>query len=149
MNLDEEVCHPTVYSHNFDRLLESGIADALFARVLQISQSRRLVSREHFTVDGRIIEAWVSLQSFTKKEAESASAAETKQPPDDLCNPMVGFHGEKRSDQTHESATDAEARLYRKKGKESKLSYIGHVLMENRNGVVVDTPLTKATRRAE
>lgn len=149
MSVDEAVWHPTVYSHNRDRLLENGIADALFAEVLAIAHARGLVSREHFTVDGTIIEAWASLKSFTKKEVETASVARTKEPPDDPGNPTVDFHGEKRSNQTHESTTDPEARLYRKKGKESKLSYIGHVLMENRNGLVVDTRLTKASGRAE
>jgi len=149
MSVDEAVWHPTVYSHNRDRLLENGIADALFAKVLSMAQARGLVSREHFTVDGTIIEAWASLKSFTKKEAEGAQAPKATEPPDDPGNPTVDFHGEKRSNQTHESTTDPEARLYRKKGKESKLSYIGHVLMENRNGLVVDTRLTKATGRAE
>jgi len=149
MSVDEEVWHPTVYSHNRDRLLDNGIADALFARVLSIAQARGLVSREHFTVDGTIIEAWASLKSFKKKEAEGVAGPEATDPPDDPGNPSVDFHGEKRSNQTHESTTDPEARLYRKKGKESKLSYIGHVLMENRNGLVVDTRLTKATGRAE
>lgn len=149
MSVDEQVWHPTVYSHNRDRLLENGIADALFARILSIAQARGLVSREHFTVDGTIIEAWASLKSFKKKEAEGAQLSEATEPPDDPGNPTVDFHGEKRSNQTHESTTDPEARLYRKKGKESKMSYIGHVLMENRNGLVVDTRLTKATGRAE
>lgn len=149
MSVDEQVWHPTVYSHNRDRLLENGIADALFAEVLAIAQARGLVSREHFTVDGTIIEAWASLKSFTKMQAEGSSVPEPKEPPDDPGNPTVDFHGEKRSNQTHESRTDPDARLYRKKGKESKLSYLGHVLMENRNGLVVDTRLTKATGRAE
>ena len=149
MNMDEPVWHPTVYSHNRDRLLENGIADALFERVLAMAKQSGLVSREHFTVDGTLVEAWASLKSFRKKGDDDEERSERKEPPDDPGNPTVNFRGEKRSNETHASTTDPEARLYRKKGKESRLCYLGHVLTENRNGLVVGTRLTKANGRAE
>ena len=104
------------------------------------------MSAEHFTVDGTLIEAWASLKSFRKK----GEKPEDRPPPDDRGNPTVNFHGEKRSNETHESTTDPEAKLARKgNGKESKLSYSGHVLMENRNGLCVDLRVAPATGYAE
>jgi transposase len=152
LNADEAVWHPTVYSHNRDRLMEGRIAEALFERVLALADKRHLVSKEHFTVDGTLVEAWAGMKSFKKKEAE-AEATESKKesaPPDDPCNPSVDFRGEKRSNKTHESMTDRDARLYRKSnGTSSQLCYMGHVLMENRNGLVVDTRITHASGTAE
>jgi len=103
------------------------------------------LSDEHFTVDGTLIEAWASLKSFKKKEAEQETP-----PPEDPGNPTVDFHGEQRSNETHQSTTDPEARLFRKgPGKEAKLNDMGQVLMENRNGLAVQTELTQATGTAE
>jgi hypothetical protein len=105
-----------------------------------------LISAEHFTVDGTLIEAWASLKTFRKK----GEKPEDRSPPDDRGNPTVNFHREKRSNETHESTTDPESRLARKgSGKEAKLSYSGHVLMENRNGLCIDYRVAPATGHAE
>ena len=144
LGMDDSVWVPTVFSKNRDRLLEGDIAKEFFARVLDQAKTRRLLSSEHFTVDGTLIEAWAGQKSFRKKEKPGDT------PPDDPGNPTVDFHGEKRSNATHESTTDPEARLFKKsKGREAKLSYMGHVLMENRNGLVVNAELTTATGKAE
>jgi transposase len=144
LGMDDSVWVPTVFSKNRDRLLEGDIAKEFFARVLDQASNRRLLSSEHFTVDGTLIEAWAGQKSFRKKEEPGDT------PPDDPGNPTVDFHGEKRSNATHESTTDPEARLFKKgRGREAKLSYMGHVLMENRNGLVVDAELTAATGKAE
>lgn len=144
LGMDDTVWVPTVFSKNRDRLLEGDIAKEFFARVLAQAKSRHLLSAEHFTVDGTLIEAWAGQKSFKTKEAICGP------PPDDPGNPTVDFHGEKRSNATHQSTTDPEARLFKKgKGREAKLSYMGHVLMENRNGLVVDAELTQATGTAE
>lgn len=145
LNMDDPVWDATVYSKNRERLLGSEVAKAFFQGVLRIAEEQDLVSDEHFTVDGTLIEAWASQKSFKRKEGEGASA-----PPDDSGNPTVDFHGEKRSNETHESTTDPDARLYKKsKGSEAKLAFLGHVLMENRNGLVIDPRLTLASGRAE
>jgi transposase len=144
LGMDDSVWVPTVFSKNRDRLLEGDIAKEFFIRVLDRAKNHHLLSAEHFTVDGTLIEAWAGQKSFRKKE----EAGDT--PPDDPGNPTVDFHGEKRSNATHESTTDPEAKLFKKgKGREAKLSYMGHVLMENRNGLVVDAELTAATGKAE
>src|SRR6201999_2471524 len=102
---------------------------------------------EHFTVDGTLVEAWAGQKSFRSREESDGTPPA---PPDDPGNPTVDFHGEKRSNATHQSSTDPEAKLFKKgKGREAKLSYMGHVLMENRNGLVVDAELTPATGTAE
>lgn len=144
LNMDEEVWDASVYTKNRDRLLEGDIADVFFDQVMAIARERALLSDEHFTVDGTLIEAWAGQKSFQKKEGSS-------QPPSDGgSNPTVNFHGEKRSNATHESTTDPEARLYRKgPGKEARLSFMGHVLMDNRYGLAVDSRLTMATGTAE
>ncbi len=144
LGMDDVVWVPTVFSKNRDRLLEGDIAREFFARVLAQAKGRDLLSSEHFTVDGTLIEAWASQKSFRAKD-EPGDA-----PPDDPGNPTVDFHGEKRSNATHQSTTDPESRLFKKgKGREAKLSYMGHVLMENRHGLVVDAELTQATGKAE
>jgi transposase len=144
LGMDDPVWVPTVFTKNRDRLLEGGVAEAFFALVLEQARKKRLLSSEHFTVDGTLIEAWAGQKSFRRKEAGPP------EPPDDPGNPTVNFHGEKRSNETHQSTTDPESRLYRKgRGQESKLAYLGHVLMENRNGLVVDTRVTPANGRAE
>jgi transposase len=144
LNMDEPVWVPTVFSKNRDRLLEGDIAQKFFARVLEQAEGARLISDEHFSVDGTLIEAWASQKSFQRKD-------QTEQPPkDDPGNPSVNFHGEKRSNETHESTTDPEARLARKSGgHESKLAFCGNVMIENRNGLVVDIELLPPSGTAE
>ena len=143
LNMDEEVWVPTVFSKNRDRLLAGDVAQQFFDEVVEEARQLDLLSDEHFTVDGTLLEAWASLKSFRRKEEPSA-------PPDDPGNPSVDFHGEKRRNETHQSTSDPEALLARKgAGKEAKLSYHGHVLMENRNGLVTDTRVTQATGTAE
>ena len=143
LSMDDPVWDPTVFTKNRERLLRGDIARAFFERVLAQAQGRQLLSGEHFTVDGTLIEAWAGLKSFKKKGSRP-------QPPDDPGNPTVNFHGERRSNATHASTTDPEARLSRKsQGHEAKLAYQGHVLMENRHGLVVDTCVSQATGIAE
>jgi transposase len=144
MNIDDPVWDMTVFTKNRERLLAAGIANTLFAEVLAQARSRALLSSEHFTVDGTLIEAWAGHKSFKRKDGSD------QQPPDDPGNPTVDFHGERRSNDTHQSTTDPDARLARKgQGKEAKLSYAGHVLMENRNGLAVNACVTLAQGRAE
>jgi Transposase DDE domain len=113
---------------------------------VQQAKAARLLSAEHFTVDGTLIEAWASLKSFRPK----GERPEDRPPPDDSGNPTVNFHGERRSNATHASITDSDALLARKgKGKEAKLAFAGHVLMENRHGLCVDILVTRATGTAE
>jgi transposase len=139
MEMDEEVWNHAVFSKNRDRLLNEEIAEAFFQRVLQIAQP--YLSDEHFTVDGTLIEAWASQKSFRPKEECSGPRKSSRE---------VDFHGEHRSNDTHQSRTDPEARLYKKsKGREAKLSYLGHGLMENRNGLLVKTLVTQADGTAE
>jgi transposase len=144
MNIDDAVWDVTVFTKNRERLLAAGVANTLFAEVLAQARSRALLSSEHFTVDGTLVEAWAGHKSFKRKDGSD------QQPPDDPGNPTVDFHGERRSNDTHQSTTDPDARLARKgQGKEAKLSYAGHVLMENRNGLAVNACVTLAQGRAE
>lgn len=144
LGMDDPVWVPTVFTKNRDRLLEGKVAEAFFALVLEQARKKRLLSSEHFTVDGTLIEAWAGQKSFRRKDAGPP------EPPDNAGNPTVNFRGEKRSNETHQSTTDPQARLYRKSSsQEAKLAYLGHVLMENRNGLVVDTRVTEAQGRAE
>ena len=144
LNMDETVWVPTVFTKNRDRLLEGDIAEKFFAHVLAQARSANLLSDEHFSVDGTLIEAWASQKSFQRKDRPSSP------PPDDPGNPTVNFHGEKRSNETHQSTTDPDARLARKSGgHEAKLAYCGNVLIENRNGIVVDTALLQCSGLAE
>ena len=143
LNMDEAVWVPTVFSKNRDRLLEGDIAERFFAQVLSQAREARLLSDEHFCVDGTLIEAWAGMKSFQRKDRPTP-------PPDDPGNPTVDFHGEKRSNQTHQSTTDPDARLARKSGgHEAKLSYTGNVMIENRNGLVVDTELRQYSGTVE
>lgn len=146
LSIDEPVWDATVFSKNRDRLLGGKVASGFFTAVLAQAHARGLLSDEHFTVDGTLIEAWAGHKSFKRKEHP-----DSKSPPDDdPKNPSVDFHGERRSNDTHQSTTDPEALLARKgKGKESRLCYAGHVLMENRHGLAVNGCLTPATGRAE
>ena len=145
MNMDEDVWVPTVFSKNRDRLLDGDVAEAFFDEVLAEAKKLDLLSDEHFTVDGTLIEAWAGMKSFQRKDGTGPKRNDT-----DPGNPTVDFHGETRSNDTHASTTDSDARLARKGGgKESKLCYGGHVLMENRNGLVVNTRVTLATGTSE
>ncbi len=145
LNMDEEVWVPTVFSKNRDRLLKGDVAEAFFDEVLAEAKDLDLLSAEHFTVDGTLIEAWAGLKSFQRKDGGGPGPSDA-----DRGNPTIDFHGETRRNDTHVSTTDAEARLARKgDGKESKLCYGAHVLMENRNGLVVNTRVTLATGTSE
>lgn len=145
MSADEPSFDASSFSRNRDRLLEHDMAAKFFAAVVEQARAAHLMSHDHFTVDGTLIEAWASLKSFRRK----GEAPEDRDPPDDPGNPTVNFHGEKRSNETHASTTDPESRLARKKGKESKLSYSAHALMENRNGLLVDFRVEPADGFAE
>jgi transposase len=143
LNMDDAVWHVTVYTKNRDRLLQADVAKRFFGLVVEEAQGLNLMSDEHFTVDGTLLEACASLKSFKKVDGDEP-------PTDDPGNPTVDFHGEKRSNQTHASTTDPDALLARKgSGKEAKLSYSGHVLMENRNGLVTDVEVLQANGTAE
>jgi transposase len=143
LNMDEAVWVPTVFTKNRDRLLEGDVAEKFFQLVLTQARVADLLSDEHFSVDGTLIEAWASHKSFQRKDQPTP-------PPDDPGNPTVNFHGEKRSNDTHESTTDPDARLARKSGgHEAKLAYCGNVMIENRNGLVVDTELLQCNGTAE
>ncbi len=139
MEMDEQVWNHAVFSKNRERLLNEQIAQAFFQRVLR--QAQPYLSDEHFTVDGTLIEAWASQKSFRRKDEGERPQGTPRE---------ADFHGEQRSNQTHQSTTDPDARLYKKsKGAEARLSYLGHVLMENRNGLLVQTMLTQADGTAE
>jgi transposase len=139
MGMDEVVWHHAVFSKNRERLLNEEVAEVFFQRVLE--RAKPYLSDEHFTVDGTLIEAWASHKSFRPKEGGEPPSGNGRE---------VDFHGEKRSNETHQSTTDPDARLYRKsKGSEAKMSYLGHALMENRNGLLVDTMVTIADGTAE
>lgn len=144
LSMDAEVWDATVYSKNRERLLTADIAEAFFQQVLEVARQHALLSDEHFTVDGTLIEAWAGQKSF-KSQARVEPPAEG-----DRGNPSVDFRGEERTNDTHLSTTDPEARLFKKsKGQEAKLSYLGHLLTENRNGLAVDACVTLATGTAE
>lgn len=141
--MDAQVWHPTVFTHNRDRLLEAEVAHEFLAALLALPQVKKLLSSEHFSVDGTLIDAWASMKSFRPKDGSG-------EPPGPGRNGERNFHKEKRSNETHASTTDPDARLYRKAdGRESRLCFMGHVLMENRNGLAVDAALTHATGTAE
>jgi transposase len=143
MNLDEPVWDVTVFTKNRDRLLDGDVAREFLCEVVKQAQEKKLTSDEHFTVDGTLVEAWAGLKSFQRKDGKI-------EPPDDPGNPTIDFHGEKRSNQTHESTTDPDALLARKgNGKEAKLSYNGNLLIENRNGLIITTELFQANGTAE
>jgi IS5 family transposase len=135
----------STFSKNRERLLKHEVGQQFFDEVVAQAQERKLLSDEHFTIDGTLIEAAASLKSFKRRDA-----APSDEPPDDPGNPTVDFHGEKRSNTTHRSTTDPEARLLKKgKGKEAKLCFMGHALMENRHGLLVGFRMTEATGTAE
>jgi transposase len=144
LNADDEVWDPTTFTKNRDRLLQADVAKQFLAQVVAQAGAQGLTSDEHFTVDGTLLEAWAGAKTFQAKEGKPGP------PPDDPGNPTVDFHGERRSNETHESKTDPEAQLARKgPGKESKLSYTGNLLVENRNGLIVAAEVFQANGTAE
>ena len=144
LGMNDAIWSPTTFSKNRDRLLRSDIAAAFFDAVLDQARAASLLSDEHFTVDGTLLESWASLKSFRPKDDDPTT------PPDDPGNPTVNFHGETRRNDTHQSTTDPDARLARKgPGREAKLSYAGHVLLDNRHGLVSNVCVTAATGTAE
>ena len=144
LNMDDPVWHPTTFTKNRDRLLAGDVAAAFFDAVRAQARAAGLLSDEHFTVDGTQLEAWASLKSFQPRDAEPG------EPPDDPGNPTVNFRGERRRNATHASTTDPEAMLHRKgPGKEAKLAYLGHVLLDHRHGLVANVWATHATGTAE
>jgi len=148
LSANEPVWHPTVFTKNRDRLLEGAVSEEFFSLIVAQARKKRLLSDDHFTVDGTLIEAWAGQKSFQRKSKDDDSL--NPPPPDQGSNPTVNWHKQKRSNETHESTTDPLARLYKKtRGAEAKLGYLGHVLTENRNGLVVDVRLTQATGTAE
>jgi transposase len=175
LGIDDAVWVPTVFSKNRDRLLDADVAAKFMEQLLAHKEVRMLLSDEHFSVDGTLIEAWASMKSFqpkpgaagpdepggdppppappaakTKPAEVMTSEKKTEDQPMNERNAEVDFHGQKRSNATHASTTDPEARLYKKgKGKEAKLCFMGHALMENRNGLIVETETTHADGYAE
>lgn len=148
LSMDDEVWDHSVFTKNRDRLLDGEIAEAFLDQVVELARERHLLSDEHFTVDGTLVEAWASQKSFTQKAKGSTPSSSNTD--DDPGNPTINFHGEKRKNDTHQSTTDPESRLYRKGlGKEAKLSFMGHVLMDNLHGLAVAARYTKATGTAE
>ena len=143
--LSQPVFHPTSFTKNRQRLLTTAVAEAFFAEIREQAEAHELLSREHFSVDGTLIEAAAalkSLRSLDEDEGEAAAGGGR--------NPDVDFHGERRGNETHRSTTDPEARLARKgNGKEARLCYAGHALTENRNGLIVEAELTQASGTAE
>jgi transposase len=143
LSLDDAVWDATTFTKNRDRLLDGDVANAFFAEVLAAIKGDGLLSDEHFTVDGTLLEAWASHKSFKPKDGPN-------RPPDDPKNPTVNFHGQTRRNDTHASTTDPDARLYKKAvGREAKLGYLAHLLTENRHGLIVDTAVTAASGTAE
>ncbi len=150
LSANEPVWHPTVFTKNRDRLLEGAVAEEFFSLIVKQAREKKLLSDEHFTVDGTLVEAWAGQKSFQRKDRKDDHDPLNPPPPDRSSNPTVNWHKEKRSNQTHESRTDPMSRLYKKtRGAEAKLGYLGHVVTENRNGLVVDVRLTQATGTAE
>jgi len=144
LNADDEVWDASTFSKNRDRVLEADVAKEFLAQIVAQAGAKGLTSDEHFTVDGTLLEAWAGAKSFQAKQSKPTP------PADDPGNPTVNFRGEKRSNETHESKTDPEALLARKsEGKESKLSYSGNLLVENRNGLIVDAEVFQAKGTAE
>lgn len=145
MNLEEASFDASTFSKNRERLLAHRVSQRFFDAVVKLARRQGLLSDEHFTVDGTLIEAWASMKSFRPKEEGN-----DRPPPDDPGNPTVDYRGQRRSNKTHASTTDPEARLYRKGwGMEARLSFSGHALMDNRKGLCVDTTVTPAGNRVE
>ena len=142
LGMDDAVWSPTTFTKNRDRLLDGDIASAFFEAVLIHADTARLLSDDHFTVDGTLLEAWASQKSFRPRDQDP--------PPDGGGNPTVNFHGQRRRNDTHQSTTDPDARLYKKAhGREARLGYLGHVLMEHRSGLIVNVTVTPADGHGE
>lgn len=143
LSMDDPVWDHSTFTKNRERLIGSDIARAFFGQVLGQAREGRLLSDEHFSVDGTLLEAWASMKSFRPKDGGGRPGGGGR-------NAEADFHGEKRSNATHQSSADPQARLYRKgQGQEAKLCYLGHALMDNRHGLIVDTRTTEAGGRAE
>lgn len=143
LSMDDRIWHATTFTKNRERLIDSEVAQRFFEQIDVQARRAQLLSDEHFTVDGTMIEAWASMKSYREKDTDDHDAGSGR-------NPSSNFRGKKLKNQPHESKTDPDARLYRRgPGNEAKLVYLGHVLMENRNGLIVDTRVTHATGRAE
>jgi transposase len=141
LGIDDAVWSATTFSKNRDRLLTGDVAAAFFDAIVLHAASERLLSDEHFTVDGSLLEAWASQKSFRPRDPD---------PPQDGGSPPASFHGERRSNATHHSTTDPDARLYKKaRGREARLGYLGHVLMEHRSGLIVHATVTPADGHGE
>ena len=142
LGMDDAVWAPTTFTKNRDRLLDGDIAAAFFDAVLIHADTERLLSDEHFTVDGTLLEAWASQKSFRPRDQDPPASGGG--------NPTVNFHGQRRTNATHQSTTDPDARLYKKaRGREARLGYLGHVLMEHRSGLIVKTMVTPADGHGE
>lgn len=143
LGMDDPVWSATTFTKNRDRLLAGDIAQAFFEAVLIHAETARLLSDEHFTVDGTLLEAWASHKSFRPRQDEPPPTAGGG-------NPTVDFRGQRRTNETHQSRTDPDARLYKKaRGREARLGYLGHVLMEHRSGLIVNTTVTPADGHGE
>ena len=148
LSANEPVWHPTVFSKNRDRLLNGAVSEEFFSLVVGQARTSKLLSDEHFTVDGTLIEAWAGQKSFQRKQQDEDVL--NPPPPDPGSNPTVNYRNERRSNETHQSVTDPEARLFKKsRGAEARLGYLAHLLTDNRNGLVVDVRVTQATGTAE
>jgi transposase len=144
LTIDDTVWNHSSFSTNRDRLLDNEVITELFEEVVNLARKQKLLSDEHFSVDGTLIQAWASQKSYRRKDDDS------EPPTGGGRNSEADFHGEKRSNETHESKTDGDARMARKgPGKEAKLSYMGHTVMENRNGLIVKAAASQATGKAE
>jgi len=142
LSLEESIWDHSTFSQNQERLIGTDIAGQFLQRIIEQAKEARLLSKDHFSVDGTLIDAWASIKSFQPRDGGPRNRAGR--------NDEVDFHGQSLKNDTHASTTDPESRLYRKgKGKESKLCYMGHTLMENRNGLVLDARVTPATGTAE
>jgi IS5 family transposase len=143
LGMDDAVWSPTTFTKNRDRLLNGDIATAFFDAILIHADTARLLSDEHFTVDGTLLEAWASQKSFRPRD-------QGEPPTGGGSNPTVNFHGQRRRNDTHQSTTDPDARLYKKaQGREARLGYLGHLLMEHRSGLIVGATVTPATGYGE
>ncbi len=144
LTIDDEVWNHSTFSKNRDRLLEHDIIPGIFDEVVALAREKNLLSEDHFSVDGTLIQAWASQKSFRPKDEDDSD------PNDGGRNAESDFHGEKRSNDTHESKTDTDARIYKKsKGSEAKMAYLGHTVIENCNGLVVKAQASLATGRGE
>jgi transposase len=143
LSIDEPIWDHSTFTKNRDRLIEAKVARKLLRRIVRKARDARLLSNEHFSVDGTLIESWAALKSMRQRDGQD-------EPPGPGRNPSVNWHGEKRTNETHAAPKDPEAKLYCKgKGQAAKLNYMGHVLMDHRHGLVVDVEVTQANGYAE